>query len=295
MTDLTGLPTTLAAGPAASRLRGISDRDVRAGDLWLLSWDGHYLALAFIAAARAGYVLAWPVTVPGEPSFAPGLMLADSPLGLAVTLWPTRETGIGWHLLDRSLGRLLDPSRIHHIAWAMDDGHNPGLQMVDGSAVDTANQSDDAAIVEHWERLCFHTWPAQSRRYLSQAKVRASGGSSALAAAVLGLKPQTLRGLWTGVRPVTDEQVRSLATALHVEPDDLLGPDPLQDVLDRLAHPLFKEPILAAAGKFGVAEGPARDAVRSEYALAARDDPLTISDAKLLDAIKRVAAGHSTP
>jgi hypothetical protein len=177
----------------------------------------------------------------------------------------------------------------------MEDGESPGLPMVNGSALDVENQHDDKAMVELWGRLCFHTWPTEPRRYLSQAKVQARGGSAGLAASVLGLKPPTLSPIWTGVQPVTDEQVHTLADALEVEPKDLLEPDPLQEVLDRLAHPLFKERLLDAASRSGLTEGSARDAVRSEYALAARDDSLTVADAKLLDAIKRVASGHATP
>jgi hypothetical protein len=290
VTDLTGLPMALMTGSIATRLGKLSDPEVLAGDLWLLSWDCNYLGLAFIAAAKPGFVLAWPVTVPGEPSFAPGLKLAESPLGFAVTLWPTRETGIGWHLLDHPLGRLLDPPRIQHIARAMDDGHNPGLPIANGSALDSANQRDDEAMVEHWGGLCFHTWPVERRHFLSQAKVAATGGSARSAASVLELKPEALRAFWTGVKPVTEEQMYLLAEALGVEPDELLGPDPLQEVLDRLAHPLFKQPILNAAYQSGLTEGQTRDAVRSDYALVARDDSLTVSDARLFDAIRRVAA-----
>lgn len=295
MSDLTGLPPTLMVGPMATRLEGLDDREVRAGDLWMLSWEGSYQGLAAVAAVKRGYILAWPATLSGEPSFAPGLVLSDSPLGLGLTLWPTRETGIGWHLLDRPFGRLLDPSRVQPIAWAMDDGRTPGLPLAGGSAVDPANQRDDEAMVEHWARLCFHTWPAETRHYLNQARVAASGGSSQFAASVLGLRPHTLRDLWTGVQPVTKEQVRLLAEALHVEPDDLLGPDPLQAVLDRLTHPRFKQPILSAARRSGLAEGETRDAIRSEYALAARDDSSKVSDTRLLDAIKRVAAYRVAP
>jgi hypothetical protein len=295
VTELAHLPKSLMEKPVATRLEGIPDRDVRAGDLWLLSWNGDYQGLAFIAAAKSGYVLAWPVTPAGDLAFSPGLMLSRSPLDLAVTLWPTRETGIGWHLLDRSLGRLLDPSRIQPIAWAVDDGGNPGLPVASGSALDPSNKRADEAMIEHWTYLCFHTWPPAGRQYLDQQKVLAAGGSSRLAASVLGLEPQILKGVWTGVEPVTDEQLRSLIAALKVESDDLLGPDPLQEVVDRLEDPLFKHPIMSAARKSGLTEGRTRDAARSEYALAARDDSSIVLDSRLLDAIKRVAARRVTP
>ena len=96
------------------------------------------------------------------------------------------------------------------------------------------------------------------------------------------------------MRPATDKQVRLLAEALKVERDDLLGPDPLQECFDRPSHPLFKQPILSAASQSGLTEGQTRDAVRSEYALAARDDSSAVSEARLLDAIQRVTTG-ATP
>jgi hypothetical protein len=109
------------------------------------------------------------------------------------------------------------------------------------------------------------------------------------------MEPQTIRGPWTGVDSLSDEQVRALADALQVGPDDLLGPDPLQAVFDHIAHPLFKQAIQTAADQSGLSEGETRDAVRSEYALAARDDSTVISDARLMDAIKRVPARPVAP
>lgn len=114
-----------------------------------------------ISAAKNGFVLAWPVTPPGGVAFSPGLVVEDSPLGVPVTLWPTRETGIGNHLLDRNLGRLLSPDRISRISSALDEGASPGLVFASGSARDAANVDADRHMVDHWARLCFDTGSAE--------------------------------------------------------------------------------------------------------------------------------------
>lgn len=150
---------------------GAQSEQVRAGDLWVLSWDGEVVGLAAIAAAKHGFVLAWPVTLPGEVSFAPGLVVENSPLGVPVTLWPTRETGIGDHLLDRSLGQLLLPDRIRPISFALDDSDDPGLAFAPGSARDSDNTEADRLMVDHWTELCFNAGGAEEGSFLDSAKV----------------------------------------------------------------------------------------------------------------------------
>src|SRR5665647_862552 len=120
ISQLAGLPPLLDGGDASRP--AITNLDVRAGDLWSLSWDGAYRGLALIAAVKEGFVLAWPVTLPDAPAFAPALVLEPNPLVHPLFVWPTRETGVGLHLLDQSLGALLRPTRISQIAAAMDAG-----------------------------------------------------------------------------------------------------------------------------------------------------------------------------
>jgi len=181
---------------------GAQSEQVRAGDLWVLSWDGEVVGLAAIAAAKHGFVLAWPVTLPGEVSFAPGLVVENSPLGVPVTLWPTRETGIGDHLLDRSLGQLLLPDRIRPISFALDDSDDPGLAFAPGSARDSDNTEADRLMVDHWTELCFNAGGAE--------EVRQAGGSSRIVSEVLGLALPELRALMDGIVPISDEQTTRL-------------------------------------------------------------------------------------
>ena len=288
MSNLAGLPPLLADRNWDDSLSA-ADLVVRAGDLWVLSWDGTYMGLVCVAAVKQGYVLGWPVTLPDEPAFAPALVADNTPLGVLLFLWPTRETGLGMHLLHRPLGRLIDPRSIQRIMWALEDGEYPGLPFARGSAADQANAAVDEAMVERWTALCFHTWPESTPLYLSETKIKSAGGSSARVAACLRLTPVGLRPLWTGVRPASDEQVTALAEELGVDSSELLADDPMQEAVERLSAPLFKKPLLVLASKAGVTEGAARDRARRQYALAARDDSLAVSDNRLLDAINRAA------
>lgn len=279
-----------AAIPESARTlwdEGVPETQVRAGDLWILSWDGEVVGLAMIAAAKHGYVLAWPVTLPGEVSFSPGLVVDDSPLGLPVTLWPSRETGIGNHLLDRSLGRLLEPDRIRPIAMAVDDDDDPGLRRAEGSALDTANSDADRSLVLQWTNLCFNTGGAEEGLFLDSAKVKAAGGTAKIVGEVLGRGPEELRPLMTGVVPITAEDLDAIAGLLGVESDSLTETDPLADVVTDLARPSLKRDIAIRTAQTGIGEAAVRRAARREFALAARDDGNALRENKLRDAIKR--------
>lgn len=269
---------------------GVDSAVPRSGDLWVLSWDDEVVGLALIASAREDFVLAWPVTLPGEASFSPGRVVEVSPLGIPVTLWPTRETGIGTHLLDRSLGRLLETGVVQSVMRALDDDKELQLVAAPGSARDAQNVAADRALVEHWTDLCFHTVVAEAEILLDSDQVQAAGGSSRSTASVLGLAPQQLRPIWDGVASVTDEQLSALAESLGVDETALLRSDPLADVVTRLASPRFKSAIKNIMSTTGWNEATIRSAVRTEYTLAARDDAATADaiDRKLLDAISRV-------
>jgi hypothetical protein len=266
---------------------GVSDTEVRPGDLWILTWDEEVLGLAVIAAAKHGFVLAWPVTLPGEVSFSPGLVVDDSPLGVPVTLWATRETGIGNHLLDRNLGRLLDPDRIRPLSFALDDGDDPGLAFAAGSAQDPDNADADRLLVEHWTELCFNTGGAEEGVFLDSSKIQQAGGIARIVGEALGLGPQEVRPLLTGVLPITAEQLDVVAQRLEVEGESLVGTDPLADVVIDLAQPSFKRQIVARTAETGAGEAAIRRSARREFALAARNDGDALRESKLRDAISR--------
>lgn len=282
-----GRPAGIPASAHQLWDQGAQSEQVRAGDLWILSWEGDVVGLAVIAAAKHGFVLAWPVTLPGEVAFSPGLIVEDSPLGVPVTLWPTRETGIGNHLLDRSVGPLLPPDRIPPISVALDDGDDPGLLFAPGSARDPANTDADRLMVEHWTELCFNTGGAEEGQFLDASRVRQAGGSSRIVSEVLGLALPDLRSLMDGVVPITDEQLAAVAKRLGVEGDSLVGPDPLADVVIDIAWPGYKHLVVARAAETGIGEADIRRFTRREFALAARNDSDALRETKLRDAIGR--------
>lgn len=273
--------------------RGAQREHVRAGDLWVLSWDGDDLGLAFIAAAKHGFVLAWPVTLPGEVSFAPGLVVENSPLGVPVTLWPTRETGLGIHLLDRGLGQLLPPGRILPLSLAMDAGDDPGLAFAPGSARDAANNDADRLMVDHWTKLCFNTGGDEEGAFLDSEKVQRAGGNSRIVGEVLGLALPELRSLMTGVVPVTAEQLAAIAERLGVEGESLVGEDPLADVVVDIANPSYKQDIVTRMQETGLGEAEFRRLVRREFPLAARNDGDALRETKLRDAIMRAGRNRN--
>lgn len=266
---------------------GVPNTQIRPGDLWILSWDGEVVGLAMIAAAKDGYVLAWPVTLPGEASFAPGLVIDKSPLDVPVTMWATRETGIGNHLLDRNLGRLIAPERIRALSWALDDEADPGLSFAPGSAQDVENADADRLMINHWTELCFNTVGAEEGLFLDSARIQLAGGTSRVVGEALGLGPQEVRPLMTGITAVTVEQLSTIARRLAAEAESLVGADPLADVVHDLALPRFKQDIVARTVETGVGERAIRRAARREFALAARNDGDDLRETKLRDAIRR--------
>jgi hypothetical protein len=273
--------------------RGAQAEQVRAGDLWVLTWDGVVVGLAMIAAAKNGFALAWPVTLPGEVAFAPGLVVEDSPLGVPVTVWPTRETGIGNHLLDRSLGRLLSPARIPPISFALDEGEDPGLLFASGSARDAANLGADRLMVDHWTELCFNSGGAEEGPFLDSEKVRQAGGNSRIVGEVLGLALPKLRALMDGVEPISAKQLTAVAERLGVDGDSIVRADPLAGVLIDIAQPSYKRDIVARTEATGIGEADIRRSTRREFALAARNDSDALRETKLRDAINRAGRGRT--
>jgi hypothetical protein len=291
VSDLKGLPEPLADIVHGSS--PVESVDVRPGDLWSLSWDGFYLGLALVAAVKSTFVLAWPVSGNDEIVFAPALALPGRSSRFASYVWPTRETGLALDLLHCAVGPGLPADRIPAIAWALEDGTDPGLPFASGGATDPENVLADESMIDRWTALCYHAWPPEERSYFSSLAFQHLGGTARSAADALEIDATELRELWRGLTPPSEEAAARLAESVGSPLEAVLGPDPLGKVVARLANPAFKLQLLEAAASRGLSEGEVRDAVRTEYALAARDDTLAISDDRLRDAIRRVAHGRS--
>lgn len=259
------------------------------GDLWLLSWDGVALELAVISAVTPSFVLVWPVTLPSVPSFPPAVVAAENPLGVPLHLWPTRETGIGLHLLHRRFGSVLTARTMRLVGDELDIGESSLLPLaalnVEAAAIEAASD----ALVDRWEAICLHTWPARQigitaldPRVLGQAGLEVGDLADALGIAL----PEAVSIVRGEIAP-TAEHLAVLTTRLGVDPEQLL-----QEEFDAAARlllsPSVKDEILQIAQGHGTDEAGARSLIRSEFALAARStgDP----QARLAAAIHRLLA-----
>jgi hypothetical protein len=104
------------------------------------------------------------------------MVLSGSTLGVEVTLWPTLETGIGLHLLDRNLGSLMAPAEIRRIGRVMDEETELGYRE---NPRDGSSDEIERAMVEHWSGLCFNTGGLDGALFLDRAKVEAHGRDAA--------------------------------------------------------------------------------------------------------------------
>lgn len=232
------------------------------------------------------------MTLPGELSFSPGMLVQDIH-GQILTVWPTKETGLGLHLLGQPLGQLLDARTIRSIAASLDDGETPEGAMAPPMQESNAwSEEVFAQMTEHWGSLCFHTGRTSADEiFLDREKVSQLGGNARQISGLLKLTAAQTRSLWDGEVPLQPEAVVVLTEHYDVEQQNFTQTDPAQTWWDRLASPAFKEQVEDACRRRHLSEEDIRNEVtRSAYALAARQDGDSLADQKLRDAIQRTAS-----
>ncbi|QGH69779.1 hypothetical protein [Pseudactinotalea sp. HY158] len=263
-----------------------------AGDLWLLSWDGHGLGLGVIASRHDGFVLVWPVSLPGDPVAPPAVQVDDTPLGVPLFPWPSRETGIGDALLHRRLGPLLAPEAMGATADAFEDGTPPPLPFAPTPPPQGADAADTYSrqLIDTWERICFIQWPApDAAETIYTDALRAAGLAPSEVADLLNLPTDQAVAIFLGQAPVTPEQASTLEGAAQAEPGLLRAPM-LDAAARKLIDPGRKAQVLAVSGHRNVSESQARDLVASQFALAARSN--ANADARLDAVFARLLADH---
>jgi hypothetical protein len=263
---------------------------IAVGDLWLLSWDGVGMGLGVVSVRLPGYVLAWPVTLSTEPSHAPAIGIGLSPLGVPVSVWPTRETGVGDALLHRRFGRLLVPQLMAAIADAIDEGDQPPLPFQPASPDPTAQRAQDDDMIDQWEAICLTQWPGPSTSTLRLDRDAASvhrltpGRLSEL----LDIDTNRAVALQLGEIPLEPGQAETIATELGVAEADLMTPT-REAASTALVDPVWKDDILELIARRRISEAAARDLVANEFALAARSSGS--SESRLRAAFARLQAG----
>ena len=244
------------------------------GDLWLISWNGEALALAVLASTRDTFTLCWPVTLSDAPVFAPALEVPSTLLDVPLLVWPTRETGIGLHMLHRRLGRLLTAKTMSLIDVAVETGGRDfplplASYTVDGEEAE--RESDE--MVDRWERICLNTWPEivpGSSPFNADAFREAHLYAGDLAG-ILGITVPAAVSLVRGESVPSAAQLEMVAVAIGRDAEALL--DAGSDAGARLlVQPVFKESLVELARIREFSEADARNLARGEFALAARSD-----------------------
>lgn len=290
MNKSTTAPEVLSDDSAQFWLAGTGDYTVRAGGLWTLAWDGELLGHVIVASVKDGFFLGWPVTLPGEPSFAPGMLL-ESGLGM-VTIWPTRETGLGLHLLERPLGQLLEVREIRRIAACLDEGEDPGMPLAADGTANAGWEESSREMTEHWTELCFHTGRSDREAlFLDPTKIRELGGSAREIGNLLHLTPAETRTYWDAEQELPAHLAEMLLAHYGVDAEGIIRQSPAWRWWDLLALPLYKAEVEAACSQRQESEENIRvEVARGAYGLAARQDSDALADQKLRDAIRRTAS-----
>lgn len=240
------------------------------GDLWLLSWNYEVLGLIVLSGVAEDFVMGWPVTLPTEPAFTPAFF-ADSPIGHNFGVWPTRETGVGMHLLHRRFGKLLSAELMHEIGRAIDNGEMPNIDFAPKPIDTTSAIQFSDQMIDQWQSICFNQWPLPSsdqspfdREQLIEFDIKPSD-----LATIFRVSQFVASALYRGTRVPTIEQIDALAKAANVDAYALVSP--VRDEGARLLiNPLWKDAVINAGLKRSVSEPRARCGIQEEYAVAAR-------------------------
>lgn len=290
--SLTEAPTVL---PSETRLRWLSDdaTELNVGDLWLLSWSRSALAMVVITKVIDDYVLVCPVTLPTDPSFAPAVVRADTPLGVPLTIWPSAETGLGKHLLRRNLGPLLSDTTVRLLRRYAEDGDESPLPLAEGDYYANDNPDYFRDLLGFMQGLCFHEWPTDSAEsaVLSAEIIERENANISFMTDTLGVTvPRALRLLRQEETP-SEVEVSALAAAWELEPAAFLAA-PLDDAARVLVEPEFKPLLDQVMAEKGYDEVTARRRSQQEYTLAARTAQTGDRSARMRAAISRVLHGN---
>ncbi|MDF2664333.1 MAG: hypothetical protein K0R81_183 [Microbacterium sp.] len=245
-------------------------RAVQAGDLWSLSWDGKELGRGVVARVAPAFVIMWPVTTQTEDWYAPAVQIGQHE-DEQLAAWPTRETGIGLHLLDRYLGKGVNPRAIPLLEEALETGAQLPLPVVDEPAPDNAADVS-ASMIDRWAALCHHEWPADRDLRLRTDLMSKAGIAPSSLATDLDLSVPEAVAIWKREVALTQAQVATLSTSHGISPDKIAGDVGVLDIYPGLIHPRIKGSVLEIAHRYGLDEGHARNRIRDEFALAARSD-----------------------
>jgi transcriptional regulator with XRE-family HTH domain len=258
-------------GVSTELWRGIDPSAPSIGELWLLSWDNSALALGIVAGVGKTFVLIWPVTLVGSPVFAPAIEVTNSPLGIPVLVWPTRETGVGLHMLHRRFGSLMSERTMALVLAAVEGDSEYPLPLARHNIGGTEAERASDSMVEEWDAIGSNVWPepVAGESPLAQSALRAAGLKVSDIASLLGISVPHAVGYFNGQLSPSAGQVDAIAEATGLSFYELLRAQ-TDDSVALLLHPEFKDYVVTLASSLGLSEASARSRVRADFALAAR-------------------------
>lgn len=246
--------------------------DPQIGDLWLLSWDMRALGLVVVSGVAPTFILGWPVTLAGDRTFPPAIRVEGSPLG-EIAVWPSRETGVGNHLLHRRFGTALSARTMHLLAVAFEDGTEPVLPFATSDMDLEEREAASDQMVDAWEAINLNVWPVPRPGItpLDADVLRAAGTRVGDLAEILSTSVPAAVSLYNGESVPTLSELEILVAALGVPTEQLLRSQPDAETVAMLA-PDIKDDLVEISRRRAIGEEAARDLVRSQFALAARSD-----------------------
>lgn len=246
--------------------------DPQIGDLWLLSWDTRALGLVVVSGVAPTFILGWPVTLSGDRTFPPAIRVEGSPLG-EIAVWPSRETGVGKHLLHRRFGTALSARTMHLLADAFENGTEPVLPFATSDVGPEEREAASDQMVDSWEAINLNVWPTPRPGItpLDADVLRATGTLVGDLAEILSTSVPAAVSLYNGESVPTPSDLEIIAAALGVPTVQLLRSQPDGETVAMLA-PDIKDNLVEIGRRRAIGEDMARDLVRSQFALAARSD-----------------------
>jgi hypothetical protein len=271
---------TLATPPSNLRQEvrhgWITDTDAKpaVGDIWLLTWNNEFQALALLTSVYSDFVRAMPVTLGTAAASSDEAVLAPHILGSEATVWFHAETGLGQFLLHRRLISALSPAEIRAFRETAYGGLAPSFAT--GSGTEEDAEQERGRILDDFRRLCFIDWPTAEagEAELDIDFLLRLGIDLPQFADISDLKTATAYEVWTGQRPVPAEVAARVARHLEVDESSLLS-TPADAVVTLLQSTELKGLIAEIAEQLGEDERVVRNNARSSYALAARTNDIT--------------------
>lgn len=244
-----------------------------AGQLWTTAWDGRDLGSVVLAALRETYVMVWPATPDDGRASSPAFRFPGP--SSAWVAWPQAEAGMSPALLDRRLDTVLDDATVTSVRRAI-----RGMGEMPVETMPTRDDPDAEAalfgVVRTAQTLCDIEWPSleAGEAVFNRSALAEHGLDPRRLHTLLGGTPGVVSALFTGERPPTLEQVRTVAKHLGLPAAELLAlPDTVE--ADVLASPRRKSRVLTLAARLHWSEREARNNVLRRALLAARQSPAT--------------------